>query len=129
MNKIEADKKLEKKYNNIIERRLHIIPNIKAWFFVILPVGIGLRQVLFISASKSASYHWLRAPAAPAPIATAIKENAEFKKLICAGAINIPTTQVKITKDITLGFISWNKFPKKFMDVLIFILLLYKLGS
>tara|TARA_B100000686_G_scaffold5020_1_gene5009 strand:- start:460 stop:663 length:204 start_codon:yes stop_codon:yes gene_type:complete len=33
----------------------------------------------------------------------------EFNKKISFGAVNNPTAQVKITKDITLGFISCNK--------------------
>jgi len=45
-------------------------------------------------------------PAAPAPRATAIKDAAALKKLTCIGAINNPTTQVKITSDITRGFIN-----------------------
>ena len=46
------------------------IPNIKAWLLFNLPVGIGLKQVLVINLSKSASYHIFNAPSAPAPIAT-----------------------------------------------------------
>ena len=70
-----------------------------------MPVGIGLKQVLLITASKSDSYHILSTPAAPAPIPTAIKEIREFNKLTFSGAINIPTVQVNNTSDITLGFI------------------------
>ena len=36
----------------------------------IFPVGIGLRQVLVMSLSRSASYHMLSVPAAPAPMVT-----------------------------------------------------------
>ena len=82
------------------------IPNIKAWFFVTMPDGIGLRHVLSIRASKSVSYHIFSVPAAPAPRATARRDMEAFNKLICVGAINNPTTQVKITRDITLGFIN-----------------------
>ena len=39
-------------------------------FLLTLPIGIGLRQVLVIKASRSDSYHIFRAPAAPAPIDT-----------------------------------------------------------
>ena len=46
--------------------------------FFIFPVGIGRRHVLLIKASKSDSYHMLRAPAAPDPIATANKEIIEL---------------------------------------------------
>tara|TARA_B100000686_G_C16084374_1_gene615446 strand:+ start:378 stop:554 length:177 start_codon:yes stop_codon:yes gene_type:complete len=49
------------------------------------------------------------APAAPDPKATAIKEQTAFVKLIDVGAINKPTAQVKITNDITLGFIKLKK--------------------
>ena len=80
-------------------------PNIKACFFVSFPVGIGLKQVLVINESKSDSYHIFNAPAAPDPIATAINEQIALIKLIFTGAINKPTAQVKITNDITLGFI------------------------
>tara|TARA_B110000014_G_C19699957_1_gene366492 strand:+ start:82 stop:315 length:234 start_codon:yes stop_codon:yes gene_type:complete len=74
-----------------------------------LPVGIGLRHVLVIIESKSDSYHIFNAPAAPDPKATAIRENIAFKKLTLTGAISRPTAQVKITKDITRGFIKLKK--------------------
>tara|TARA_B100000214_G_scaffold299168_1_gene229319 strand:- start:415 stop:648 length:234 start_codon:yes stop_codon:yes gene_type:complete len=51
----------------------------------------------------------LRAPAAPAPNATNDIEIIEFKKEIFVGDVNKPTAQVKITKDITRGFISCKK--------------------
>ena len=73
--------KLEKKYRATNEINEDKIPKIKAWFFVIFPVGIGLRQVLVIIESKSDSYHIFKVPAAPAPNATAIKDKIEFKKL------------------------------------------------
>ena len=47
--------------------------------FCLVTVGIGLKQVLVINLSKSASYHMLRAPAAPAPIAT---KNIEKTKML-----------------------------------------------
>ena len=81
-------------------------PKIKACFFVTLPVGIGRRQVLFINASRSDSYHIFKVPAAPAPKATATNDKPALKKLTSFGAINKPTTQVKITRDITRGFIN-----------------------
>ena len=84
-------------------------PKINALFFETLPVGIGLKQVLFIKASISDSYHIFKVPAAPAPNETAINETIEDIKLIFPGAINIPTIQVNKTKDITLGFISLTK--------------------
>ena len=87
---------------------LKTIPKIKACFFLTFPEGMGLRQVLDITASRSASYHMLRVPAAPAPIATAIKEIDELTKLMFSGEIIIPTMHVNITRDITLGFISFR---------------------
>ena len=84
-------------------------PKIKAWFLDNFPVGIGLKQVLVIIESRSDSYHIFNAPAAPEPSATAIKENVASIKLILVGAINNPTAQVKITKDITRGFIKLKK--------------------
>jgi hypothetical protein len=50
-----------------------------------------------------------KAPAAPEPNATAIKENIASTKLTFIGAINNPTAQVKITNDITRGFIKLKK--------------------
>jgi hypothetical protein len=49
------------------------------------------------------------APAAPAPIVTnKIPINESIKEIVI-GDVNNPTAQVKITKDITLGFMSSNK--------------------
>ena len=87
-------------------------PKIRAWLLETFPVGIGLKQVLCINASISDSYHMLRVPAAPAPSATAIKEKVAEKKSTWIGAINNPTTHVKITKDITRGFINLKKLFK-----------------
>ena len=82
------------------------IPNIKACCLLIFPVGIGLRQVLVISLSRSASYHMFNAPAAPAPMVTKkILIMASNKGMVC-GDVNKPTAQVNITRDITLGFIN-----------------------
>ena len=85
------------------------MPKYNACFFFTLPVGIGLKHVLLIRASKSDSYHIFNAPAAPDPIATASKEIIEFVKEISLGDIIIPTIQVNKTKDITLGFIRLKK--------------------
>tara|TARA_B100000579_G_scaffold329828_1_gene279975 strand:+ start:412 stop:579 length:168 start_codon:yes stop_codon:yes gene_type:complete len=46
------------------------------------------------------------APAAPEPIATAKRDKQALVKGISLGATNNPTTVVKRTRDITLGFIS-----------------------
>ncbi len=84
-------------------------PNIKACCLLIFPVGIGLRQVLVMSLSRSASYHILSAPAAPAPMVTKKILIKESNKEIVAWEVNNPTAQVNITNDITLGFINKNK--------------------
>ena len=81
------------------------MPKYNAWFFFIFPVGIGLKHVLLIIASKSDSYHMFKAPAAPEPIATANKDTAEAENETLEGEISRPTAQVNKTKDITLGFI------------------------
>ena len=105
------------------------IPKISAWFLFTLPVGIGLKQVLDINLSKSASYHMFNVPAAPAPRATAIKDTKALIKLACIGAINNPTTQVKITNDITRGFINWKKLFKELIELKSFILKCCNLDS
>ena len=86
------------------------VPNNKACSLFTFPVGIGLRQVLVINLSRSASYHMFKAPAAPAPIVTKKIAIIEFRKETETGAVSNPTAQVKITKDITLGFINNNKY-------------------
>jgi len=62
------------------------------------------------------------APDAPAPKATKNKDMAASRKLGFIGAMTIPTKAVKITKDITLGFISskklFNIFVEAFTDVM-----------
>ena len=98
-------------------------PKINALFFETLPVGIGLKQVLFIKASISDSYHIFKVPAAPAPKATAINERAAGINSTDVGAINKPTTHVNITSDITRGFINLNKLfkyekEKKFVELI-----------
>ena len=90
----------------IIER---MMPNHKACSLFILPVGIGLKYVLLMTASTSDSYHMFNAPAAPEPIATANKDKQAVLKEIDAGATNKPTIAVNKTRDITLGFISNKK--------------------
>ena len=89
----------------VIDTNDKIIPKYKAWFLFTFPVGIGLKQVLLIRASKSESYHMFNAPAAPEPIATANKEISDDDKSTFEGAIKRPTMQVNKTRDITLGFI------------------------
>ena len=105
----DAAIKFENRYSITTEIIAEKIPKTRAWFLVSLPVGIGLRHVLVINESKSDSYHIFSAPAAPEPKATAVREQIAFIKSIFTGAINNPTAQVKITKDITLGFIKLKK--------------------
>ena len=50
-----------------------------------------------------------KAPAAPAPIATKKMPIIESLNETTDGAVNSPTADVKITKDITLGFINNSK--------------------
>ena len=87
----------------VLESTDRATPKYNAWFFFIFPVGIGLRHVLLISASKSDSYHMFKAPAAPDPIATANKDTAEAENETLEGEISRPTAQVNKAKDITLG--------------------------
>tara|TARA_B110000027_G_scaffold40862_1_gene45099 strand:- start:43 stop:255 length:213 start_codon:yes stop_codon:yes gene_type:complete len=62
-----------------------------------------------------------KAPAAPAPIATANKETTDVVKETSSGAINRPTILVNRTRDITLGFIRLkNERKLKLEMVLIF---------
>ena len=108
-----------------------IIPKYKACFFFTFPVGIGLKQVLLIKASKSDSYHMLSVPAAPDPIATAKREIQAEVKLTLIGAINKPTIQVNKTKDITLGFIKLKNEArskaKPSLEFLVFMLIWFNL--
>ena len=61
------------------ETKEDITPKIKASFLVNLPVGIGLKQVLDITLSTSASYQQLSEPAAPDPRATAVMDKIAYK--------------------------------------------------
>ena len=114
--------KLAVKYSKEIEITERIIPNHSAWFFCTLPVGMGLRHVLVIKASRSDSYHIFKAPAAPAPRATANNEIIETVKETFSGAINKPTILVNKTRDITLGFIKLkNELKLKLALALMFL--------
>ncbi len=73
---------------------------------VILPVGMGRRQVRCITASISASYHMLSAPEAPAPTAMASSEAKPTTGLTGWGAIRRPVSAVKMTSDMTRGLSS-----------------------
>ena len=99
---------------NIIEDEEDDGPDqgVRAWFLLTFPVGIGLKQVLVIKASRSDSYHIFNAPAAPAPSETnRIPITASFVDTRF-GEVKSPTAQVKITNDITLGFINLNSSEK-----------------
>jgi hypothetical protein len=98
-----------------------------------LPVGIGLKHVLVINASMSDSYHIFKQPEAPAPNATKKIPIIAFKVSIFEFDVKYPTAQVKITRDITLGFINNNKdllkdFKSTDEDVLFLIILLGKIN-
>jgi len=57
-------------------------------------------------ASISASYHMLRAPAAPAPTAMQMSAVNAITGCRWVGAIKRPTSAVNTASDITRGFIS-----------------------
>ena len=98
-----------------------------------MPAGIGLKHVLVIKASISDSYHIFKQPEAPAPKATKEIPIIAFKVFIFEFDVKYPTAQVKITRDITLGFISSNNDLLKDLkstdeDVLFLIILLDKVN-
>tara|TARA_Y100000816_G_C25959883_1_gene500888 strand:+ start:677 stop:844 length:168 start_codon:yes stop_codon:yes gene_type:complete len=51
-----------------------------------------------------------KAPAAPAPIVTKKIAITELRRGTEIGAVSNPTAHVKITRDMTLGFINSNKY-------------------
>src|SRR5689334_20519071 len=70
------------------------------------PAGSGRFAVRRILASRSASYHWLSAPQAPAPSAMhriAVKPSTAGG---IAGAVSRPQRPVKTTRYMTRGFVS-----------------------
>ena len=75
----EAAVKFEKKYKAPTETKDDTVPKISACFLVSFPVGIGLKQVLDITESISASYQQFKAPAAPEPRATATIDKVAYK--------------------------------------------------
>ncbi len=75
----EAAIRFENKYKAPTETKDDIVPKISACFLVNLPVGNGIKQVLDITESTSASYQQFKAPAAPEPRATAMIEKIAFK--------------------------------------------------
>ena len=64
-----------------------------------------------ITASMSASYHILSAPAAPAPAAMQRRATTPAKGSMPPGATIRPTSAVKTTSDITRGFVSATQSP------------------
>ena len=68
--------------------------------------GIGRSAVRDISASMSASYHMLSAPAAPAPIAMQRSAVNPITGWMWPGATIRPTSAVNTTSDITRGLSS-----------------------
>src|SRR6266576_3202364 len=75
------------------------------------PRGSGRPAVRVIAASRSASYHMLRAPAPPAPAAMHNSAMQPVKASRRPGATAKPTMAVNITSDITRGFVSARKSP------------------
>ena len=71
--------RFEKKYKAPTETKEDITPKVNASFLVNLPVGMGLKQVLDINLSTSASYQQLSEPAAPDPRATAVMDKIAYK--------------------------------------------------
>ena len=71
--------RFEKKYKAPTEMKEDSTPKISASFLVNFPVGIGLRHVLDITLSTSASYQQFNEPAAPDPRATAVIDNIAYK--------------------------------------------------
>ena len=70
---------LKKKYKAPTETKDDTTPKVNASFLVNLPVGMGLKQVLDINLSTSASYQQLREPAEPDPSATAVMDKIAYK--------------------------------------------------
>src|SRR6478735_7913041 len=84
-------------------------PKWSAVWRVIRPAGKGRLAVRFILASRSASYHWFSAPAAPAPSAmhsTAAKPSTGWTG---TGAASNPHSPVKTTRLITRGLVGANR--------------------
>ena len=91
------------------EKTLRPTPKWSAVWRVIRPAGSGREAVRFILASRSASYHWLSAPAAPAPSAmhsTAAKPSTGWTG---TGATSSPQRPVNTTRLITRGLVSANR--------------------
>src|SRR6266702_5419457 len=85
------------------------IPNISASRPDKRPLGIGRVAVRLITASMSASYHILRAPAAPAPAAMQRRTAQSVSGSNFLGAFISPVAAVNTTSDMTRGFINTAK--------------------
>ncbi|MCY1558686.1 hypothetical protein D9M68_956430 [compost metagenome] len=70
------------------------------------PAGMGRLSVRLMIASISASYHMLRAPEAPAPMAMQTMAIMPTSGLMPTGATSIPTSAVNTTSDMTRGLSS-----------------------
>ena len=104
MANIRADKKFANNAKNVTENIDKNIPKLNAWSEVILPLGIGLVEVLFIIESMSESHHIFNEPEAPAPNAIHTIDPKAINGFNGIGAIIIATPAVKIAKRITLIF-------------------------
>jgi hypothetical protein len=90
----------------ITDRADRISPKTSASAGRTRPDGMGRAEVRVITASISASYHMLSAPAAPAPTAIASTAMMDTNGLSEAGAATRPTKAVNTTSDMTRGFSS-----------------------
>ena len=110
--KIKAAKKLAINPNIITESTDRNNPKYKASSGLTFPEGIGRLSVLAITKSISESHHIFNAPAAPDPNPIKITEAIAMTGCINSCEATIPTTVVKITSLITLGFINSKKALK-----------------
>ena len=94
-----------KKNNPTTEKTEKTSPIASAKFGEKLPEGIGLNLVLSIFLSNPLSCHIFKIAAPDAPIAIKIKDIDLIKKLLSEGAIIIAHKAVKITNEMTPGFI------------------------
>ena len=91
------------------EKAASPIPKCSADVLSIRPAGSGRDAVRCILASSSASYHWFKAPEAPAPVAMHRIAVKAITGWIEPGAANNPHSAVKTTRDITRGLVSAQK--------------------
>jgi hypothetical protein len=91
---------------NTTEPTARATPKASASPGITRPAGTGRLAVRAMTASMSASYHMLSAPAAPAPTAMQISAKPANTGCIGTGATARPTSAVNTTSDITRGFMS-----------------------